>query len=112
MAANVLLLLGVVQTIINVVTGTGASSTFALPARTSTLTWQTSFDSAPSGVSITLQVSIDGTNWTTIDTSTATAGEVRTISAPTAAPFVRANVGTNTGDKAVTVTIVAKVANP
>jgi len=106
------LLIGVKQTLIDAVTGTGASSTFALPTRACILAWQTSFDTAPSGVSITIDVSLDGLVWTTIDTSTATGGEVRTIATPTAALFIRANVGTNTGNKHVTVVIVAKVANP
>ena len=49
------------------------------------------------GNNIDIDVSIDGINWTTIDTSTNTAGEVRTIPDYTAAMFVRANVNTNTG---------------
>lgn len=105
------ILRSVVCTLINAVTGTGAGSKFALPSELCSLAWQTSFDAAPSGVSITLEVSIDGLVWTIIDTSTATAGEVRTITNSTAAAFIRANVGTNSGSKAVTVVIIAKSIN-
>lgn len=112
MSINHLILLAVKVLFLTARTGTGASNTFALPARTCTLTWQTSFDIAPAAVNITIRVSIDGINWTVIDTSTATAGEVRTIAAPTSALFVDANVVTNTGNRQVTLAVVAKVANP
>ena len=98
----------VLQTIIDAVTGTGAGLTFGLPVRACVLAWQTSFGVAPAAVSITIEVSLDNVAWTVIDTSTAVGGEVRTIDTPTAAIFVRANVGTNTGSPAVTVTIIAK----
>jgi hypothetical protein len=104
--------IGVPETILSATAGTGDTTVYALPARSCVLAWQTSFDTAPSGVSITIQVSIDGTNFTTLDTSTATAGEVRTISTVTSALFIKANVGTNTGNKKVTITLIAKVANP
>lgn len=109
--ANKLLQIGVLETILNAITGTGASDTFALPSRLVALAWQTSFDVAPAAVSITIQVSLDGLSWTTIDTSTAVGGETRTIASSTAARFVRANVGTNTGNRAVTLTLIAKVPN-
>ena len=98
--------------LIDAVAGTGAGDTFALPVRSVVLAWQTAFDVNPAAVSITLEVSIDGVAWTVLDTSTVVGGEVRTIQDVTAALFIRANVGTNTGDKTVTVTLVAKVANP
>lgn len=99
------------ETLIDAVAGTGASNTFGLPARPCYLAWQTSFDVNPAAVSITIEVSLDAVVWTVIDTSTAVGGEVRTIDPPTAAIFVRANVGTNTGDKDVTVQIIAKPAD-
>jgi hypothetical protein len=111
MSTNRLILLAVKSFFLTARTGTGASNTFALPARTSTLTWQTSFDIAPAAVNITIRVSIDGINWTVIDTSTVVGGEVRTIAATTSALFIDANVVTNTGNRQVTVTVVAKVAN-
>lgn len=105
------ILKAVLITLINAVNVTGAGSTFALPNNLVSLVWQTAFDTAPSGVSITLEVSLDNVNWTTIDTSTATIGEVRTITNSTSAAFIRANVGTNTGNKHVTVTLIAKPIN-
>lgn len=93
-------------------TGTGASAVFALPARACVLAWQTSFDVNPSVVNITIRVSLDTAVWTVLDTSTAVGGEVRTITVPTAALFIDANVVTNTGNRAVTVLLVAKVAIP
>src|SRR5580698_3915537 len=64
-----------------------ASQQFAVPSYAGmpnngrTISWQTIYGSAPSAVSITLQSAmndVDG-QYTTIDTSTATAGESRTI---------------------------------
>lgn len=103
---------GKIVTIINAVAGVAAGLTFALPNRSCVLAWQTSFDVAPAAANITLRVSNDGVVWTVLDTSTAVGGEVRTISTPTAALFVSANVVTNTGNKTVTVTLMAKVAVP
>lgn len=97
--------------LLTAITGTGASSTFALPNKLGSIVWQTSFNINPSVVSITLEVSLDQVAWTIIDTSTAVAGEVRTITNSTAAPFIRANVGTNTGNRQVTVTLEVKPAN-
>lgn len=103
---------GKLVTLINAVTGTGAGSVFALPARACALTWQTSFDVNPAAVSITIRVSLDGLVWTVLDTSTAVGGEVRVITGATSALFIDANVVTNTGNRAVTVTLAAKVAVP
>lgn len=110
--ATTLILLGVPCTLMNAQTVTGAGAKFALPARTATLTWQTSFDINPSVVNITIRVSIDGVSWTVIDTSTVVGGETRTIAVPTSALFVDANLVTNTGSHQATVVLVAKVANP
>lgn len=109
MSINTLIQISVPSTIIDARLGTGVSPTFVLPVRTTILTWQTSFDVNPSVVNITLQVSIDGISWTTIDTTTAVGGETRVISAATSATFIRANVVTNTGNRHVTVLLVAKV---
>lgn len=106
------LMLGVKATILSARTGTGASNTFGLPTRAAILAWQTSFDIAPAAVNITVRVSLDGIVWTVIDTSTDVNGEIRTIATPTAAIFVDVNVVTNTGDREVTVVMIAKVANP
>lgn len=95
-------------TIISARTGTGASDTFALPARACYLAWQTSFDVAPSAIDIDIDVSLDNSVWTTLDTSVDINGEVWTIADPVAALFVRAYVNTNTGNRAVTAVMVAK----
>lgn len=107
-----MLLIGVPCTIMSEKTATGAGSVFSLPSRSCVLAWQTSFDVNPDAVNITLRVSIDGLVWTVLDTSTAVAGEVRTVDVPTAAIFVDANLVTNTGGHKVTVVLVAKVAVP
>ena len=99
-------------TLINARVGTGASETFALPARTVSLAWQTSFDVNPAAIDIDIDVSMDGTVWSTLDTSTVVGGELRIIASASAAAFIRAIVNTNTGNRQVTLTLVAKVANP
>ena len=109
MSINKQILIAVPTTLLSLVTATGASEVFALPTRSVYLAWQTVFDVNPDAVNITLRVSIDGTNWTVLDTTTAVGGEVRTIG-PTAAMFVDANVVTNTGSHKITLTLVAKTA--
>lgn len=82
------------------------SAAFAMPTTyAKVLAWTTSFASAPSACSITLEISNDGVVWNTFDTSTATAGETRTT-AQTAAAFIRARKATQTGGGALTVTVV------
>lgn len=98
-------------TLLSAIVATGRSGIFALPNNLVSLVWQTSYNSAPSGTSVTLDVSLDGVNWTTIDTSTDTSGEVRVVPSSTAAPFISVNFGTNTGGKALTVTLMAKPIN-
>ena len=63
------------------------------------------YASAPSAVSIILQASLDGTNWYTLDTSTAAGGEMRTT-AVTATTKIRINKNVQTGGGALTVTVV------
>lgn len=109
---NKLISPGKLATLINAVTGTGAGGLFALPSRACVLTWQTAFDVNPAAINITIRVSLDGVVWTVLDTSTVVGGEVRVITTLTSALFVDANVVTNTGNRAVTVTLVAKVAVP
>lgn len=112
MSITRMLLIGIPATILDAITATGAGTTFALPNRSVVLAWQSSFDVNPAAVNITLRVSIDGVSWTVLDTTTTVGGETRTISAPTAARFVDVNVVTNTGSRAATVSLIAKVANP
>lgn len=112
MAPLTLLNIAVPITILNARTGTGASNTFALPTRACILEWETSFDIAPGAIDIDIDVSMDNVLWTTIDNSTAVGGETQVIADPTAALFIRANVKINTGNRKVTLMMVAKVANP
>ena len=55
------------------------SAHYALPSRTTTLTWQTFFGSAPASCTFKLWGSLDGVNFAVIDTSTAVAGELKTV---------------------------------
>jgi hypothetical protein len=99
---------GLPLTVVDAITTTGAKDVFALPARACLLAWQTSFNIAPGTFNATLQVSIDGVSFTTLDTSTAVGGETRTIDTPTAAVFGRINVVTNDTNKELTVVVIAK----
>jgi hypothetical protein len=79
---------------------------FAMPTSfAKVIAWTTKFASAPSGVSIALQISNDKVVWNDFDTSTATAGETRTTN-PTAAAFIRVRKASQTGGGALTVTAV------
>lgn len=90
--------------------GTGAGATFGnapTPGGAGVLrdfTWAISVTGSPSGISVTLQGSLDGTLWSVLDTSTNTSGELRGI-AGTPVTFLRANLGTLTGGSAPTVTV-------
>lgn len=90
-----------------------ASQQFALPSYAGfpengrTIRWQTVFGSAPSAISVTLQTAMidSDAQYSTIDTSTATAGEARTVTG-VRANFIRAKVGSITGGSGVTVQIL------
>lgn len=89
----------------NLTSAFGAGSEFALylgQNQVPHVTWQTAFSTAPSTVTVLLQASLDGLNWFTIDTSTNTAGEIRTISG--SFPFVRINNSVVTGGAGKTLT--------
>jgi hypothetical protein len=90
-----------------------ASQQFALPSYAGfpengrTVRWQTSFGTAPTAVSVALQTApsdVDG-QYSTIDTSTATAGEARTVTG-VRANFIRAKVSSITGGSGVTVQVL------
>lgn len=91
----------------NAVTATGACTSFALQAPNGQLpgafTWQVIPTGSPSAISTTLEGSIDGSTWTTLDTSTNTSGEVRSV---TGKPIrvLRCNLGTLTNGTNPTVT--------
>lgn len=89
-----------------VASGTANSTVYALPVRGTLITWQTSFGSAPASITLQLQTSLDNLSWSTVDTSTSTTGEDRTIN--TAALFVRARINAISGGSGITVQVDCK----
>jgi hypothetical protein len=91
-----------------------ASQQFALPSYAGfpengrTVRWQTIFGTAPSAVSVVLQTAmVDAdTQYTTVDTSTATAGEARTVTG-VRGNFIRAKVSSITGGAGIIVQVLA-----
>lgn len=80
--------------------GTGTEYALLLsPSSVPVIGWQTIFtDGNPASITVTLEGSEDGLTWATIDTSTSTTGEIRTLTG--VYRFVRANnsaVSTGTG---------------
>lgn len=93
---------------------TGSSSQqFALPSyggfpeNGRTIRWQTLFGTAPASVNIALQTAMNDVDaqYATIDSSTATSGEARTVSG-VRAKFIRAKVTAISGGSGVTVQIL------
>jgi hypothetical protein len=90
-----------------------ASQQFALPNYAGfpengrTIRWQTIFGTAPSAVNVALQTAMvdSDAEYTSIDTSTATAGEARTVTG-VRANFVRARVTSITGGSGVIVEVL------
>lgn len=94
---------GYANSLLNKVTTTGASAAVLLESPMSLFTMQTVVTGAPTGVSCTLQGSLDGTNWTTLATSTSTTGDQQyAVDKPQR--YIRANLGTLTAGTAPTVT--------
>lgn len=62
-----------------------------------TFKWTTKYSAAPSAVSISIQGSTNNSSWTTLDTSTNTAGESRTVSTAQNYVYFRAIVNSVTG---------------
>ena len=55
-----------------------AGTPFAVPGGSCAgFAWQTKFDVNPDAIAVALQISLDGENWTDLDTSTAVAGETK-----------------------------------
>lgn len=82
----------------------GAGAGVDLTYGKGTFTVQTVVTGAPTAVSLTLQGSLDGTNWTTLATSTSTTGDQQyAVDKPQR--YIRANLGTLTGGTAPTVTV-------
>jgi hypothetical protein len=95
---------GTVETLLNAAKVTGTSQTLTLKKPFSTHAWHIVVTGSPSSVSVTLQGSIDGTNWTTLDTSTTTTAEKRyAVNMPNI--YIRSNLGTLSGGTAPTVTV-------
>ena len=86
--------------------GAGAGDTYSLPCMMSLLTWAVSYSGSPDGVSVTLGGSIDGVNFFTLDTTTNTAGEIRTLSTK-AVNHIRSHVGTLSGGSSPMATVTA-----
>ncbi|MGH7837579.1 MAG: hypothetical protein ACREQC_07095 [Candidatus Binataceae bacterium] len=90
-----------------------ASQQFALPSYAGfpengrTLRWQTSFTAAPTSINVVLQTALSDADaqYQTIDTSTATGGEARSVSG-VRANFVRAKVTSISGGAGVTVQVL------
>ena len=90
-----------------------ASQQFALPNYSGfpengrTIRWQTIFGTAPTSVSVVLETAMTDSDaqYATVDTSTATTGEARTI-AGVRGNFIRAKVSAITGGSGVTVQLL------
>ncbi len=90
-----------------------SSQQFALPNYSGfpengrTIRWQTIYGTAPTSVSVALQTAMSDVDaqYTTIDTSTATGGEARTVTA-VCGNFIRAQVAAISGGSGVTVQIL------
>jgi hypothetical protein len=90
-----------------------ASQQFALPSYAGfpengrTIRWQTIYATAPSAVSMVLQTAMSDADaqYTTIDTSAATAGEARTVTA-VRGNFIRVKVSSITGGAGIIVQIL------
>ncbi len=73
---------------------TAEGKEFAVPDNNAGFSWQTVLGTNPDAISMQLQISLDGSNWTALDTSTAVGGEVRYIAG--SAKFVRGYIGSIT----------------
>jgi hypothetical protein len=90
-----------------------ASQQFALPSYAGqpnngrTITWQTIYGSSPSAISVVLQVAMNDVDaqYSTVDTSTATGGELRTVN-NVLGNFARAKISSITGGSGVTVQVL------
>lgn len=100
--------LGVTETPFSLAsTVTTVSTTYALPARVISLAWQYLFTTNPSALTLNLQLSLDGVNWNTVDSTTVTTGGLRIVTG-VAAQFVRLNQGAITGGAQFTASLLAK----
>lgn len=87
--------------------GAGTNGTvWAMPVPATIVSWQISYSSAPSSAIITLQGSFDNVTYFNLDTSTNTAGEIRTLNFST--KFARCNITAQTGGGTVNCIISVK----
>lgn len=101
--------IGVPETVLSLAsTATTVSITYALPPRSVDLSWQYFFTTNPTALTLNLQVSNDGTNWFSIDSTTVTTGNMRIVTGLVAS-FVRANQGAITAGAQMTCILLAKV---
>lgn len=110
MANQLALVTDLVNKILNAAIATGAGASYSVPESPTvgliqSFGWQTVTTGTFTALSITLQGSLDGTNWTTLDTTTQVAGEYRAVTGKPV-QFIRANVGTFTGGTNVSVLVV------
>jgi hypothetical protein len=100
--------LGQTVTVYSAASTTGTTSgVYAMPARLCNLTWQYFFTTNPSAITWNVQASNDGVNFATVDSTTITTGQVRTITG-LAANFIRINQGAITGGGGQSVLLVAR----
>jgi hypothetical protein len=67
------------------------------------ITWQAFYSAVPTTITIALQGSLDDSNWFTLDTTTNTGGEVKTVEHQV--NFLRASITTKTGSFNTTVQV-------
>jgi hypothetical protein len=81
-------------------------TTFALPANATQVEWQTTFTGSPGAISISVQISINGVSFTSVVTSTDTAGTEGNFL--TSAQFVRGKINSATGGTTATLILLPK----
>jgi len=87
-------------------TGTVNGTTFAVPSNLTLFNWQVTYGTTPASATIIFQGSTDNSTFFTLDTSTNTAGEMRTIFA--AVKFVRVSQTARSGGSTTNGFITAK----
>lgn len=98
-----------VTTILNGATGIGAGSAYSVPGKPSTgissnYTWQTNVVGSFSALVVALEGSLDGSNWTVLDTNSSTTGGARALGY-VPITFMRAHVTTFTGGTSISVLV-------
>jgi len=83
------------------------SDVYALPDQSNTLTWQTFFGVNPASCTFKLWGGLDGETFAVIDTSTAVAGEVRTLNTNVKFAYVELDAQSGSPED-VSVLLVAK----